>query len=105
MDFTNLLGQTTSNMTAAASSVVAGNWAFLILGIILIVATIAILYFLKQVLVNSAVGLVAWIIVTYGLPFFGVELSLPFLPSLVVSAIFGLAGIGAMIVLAFMGLI
>ena len=105
MDFTSLLGQTTSNMTAAASSVVAGNWAFLVLGIILIVATIAILYFLKQVLVNSAVGLVAWIIVTYGLPFFGIELSLPFLPSLIVSAIFGLAGMGAMIVLAFMGLI
>jgi len=92
------------NLTAFAS-LVQGNWFFLILGIVLIAATIAILYFLKQIIVNSLVGVVAWALITYALPFFGVNLSLPFLPSLIVSAIFGLAGIGAMMVIAFLGLL
>jgi hypothetical protein len=91
-------------MTSLAT-LMQGNWVFLIIGIILIAITIAILYFLKQIIVNSLVGVVAWVIITYALPLFGLNLSLPFLPSLVVSAIFGLAGIGALMVIAFLGLI
>ena len=87
------------------ASMMQGNLLFLVLGIILIAATIAILYFLKQIIVNSLVGVVAWVLITYALPFFGVDLSLPFLPSLIVSAIFGLAGIGSLMVVAFLGLI
>lgn len=89
----------------AFAGMVQGNLLFLVLGIILIAATIAILYFLKQIIVNSLVGVVAWAVITYALPWVGVDLSLPFLPSLIVSAIFGLAGIGSLMVIAFLGLI
>jgi hypothetical protein len=104
MDGIGALGEAT-NMATAAASLVQGNWAFLVVGILLIVATIAILYFLKQIIVNSIVGVVAWVVLTYILPMAGLNLQLPFLPSLIVSALFGLAGIGALIVIAFMGLI
>lgn len=99
-----LLGES-SNIITGTASFIQGNLSFLILGIILIVITVLILLFLKHVIANSIVGVIAWIIITYGLPFFGINLQLPFLPSLAVSAVFGLAGIGAMIILAFMGLI
>lgn len=89
----------------AFAGLVQGNWLFLVIGLILIAATIAILYFLKQIIVNSLVGVVAWAIISFVLPLVGLDLSLPFLPSLIVSALFGLAGIGALMVIAFLGLI
>ena len=98
-----VLGEATNTATNAASFI-QGNLGILIIGIILIVAAIAIIYFFKQVIINSILGVVAWIIISYGLPFFGIEISLPFLPSLIVSALFGLAGIGVMLVLGFLGL-
>jgi hypothetical protein len=105
MDFTGLLGEATGSAATAAASLIQGNWAFLVIGLLLIAATIAILYFLKQIIVNSIVGVVAWVVITYLFPLAGFNLQLPFLPSLIVSALFGLAGIGALIVIAFMGLI
>ena len=99
-----VLGESTAAASQAASFL-QGNIGFLILGLILIAATIALLYFFKQVIVNSILGLVAWIIISYVLPIFGFSISLPFWPSLIVSALFGLAGIGVMLVLGFLGVI
>ena len=99
-----VLGESTAVATQAANFL-QGNIGFLILGIILIVATIALLYFFKQVIVNSILGIVAWILISYVLPIFGFNISLPFWPSLIVSALFGLAGIGVMLVLGFLGVI
>ena len=78
----------------------AGNPAILIGGIILIVAAVVIFFLIKKIIINSLLGLGAWLILTYVF-----HVQLPFFPSLAVSVIFGLAGIGAMLVLSFFGLL
>ena len=77
----------------------AGNPAILVGGIALIIIAILVFYFLKKIIINSALGVAAWLILTF---VFNVEL--PFIPSLAISIIFGLAGIGAMLVMKFFGL-
>lgn len=76
----------------------AGNPAILLAGIALIVVGIIILVFLKKIIINSLLGAIAWAIATYA---FGIQL--PFLPSLIASIIFGLPGIGTMLLLKFIG--
>ena len=68
--------------------------------IILIIATVAVLFFVKKFIVNTVLGLIAWAIVVYLL-----NVNLPFIPSLVVSAVFGPAGVGVMLFLRFFGLV
>jgi small-conductance mechanosensitive channel len=86
------------NVGSAALELV-GNPAILIGGIILVVAAVVIFFFLKKIIVNSILGIAAWAVLTY---VFHVEL--PLIPSLAISIIFGLAGIGAMLVMKFFGL-
>lgn len=69
-------------------------------GIVLILGTIFIIFFLRRIIVNSVLGLVFWLIVVYGL-----QIPLPFIPSLIVSLILGPAGIGAMLILNALGLL
>jgi len=76
-----------------------GDWKLLVFGIILIIGAIAIFMFLKNLIVNSIAGVIVWAIVVY---VFGIKLA--FWPSLVVSAIFGLAGIGTLLILNFLGI-
>ena len=76
-----------------------GNPAILVGGIILVVGAVVIFFFLKKIIINSILGIAAWALLTY---FFHVEL--PLIPSLAISVIFGLAGIGAMLVLRFFGM-
>ena len=99
----NGLGQQTEQVAGQAGEAVlgfVGNPALLIGGLVLVVAAVLIFVFLKKVIVNSILGIIAWGLLTF---VFGVNL--PFIPSLAVSIIFGLAGIGAMLVLRFFGLI
>ena len=77
----------------------AGNPTILIGGIILVIAALVIFFLLKKIIINSILGIAAWLLLTY---VFHVEL--PFVPSLAISVIFGLAGIGAMLVMKFFGL-
>ncbi len=72
----------------------------ILIGIALIAATIFIGFFLKKVVMNSILGGVIWFV---SVVIFKVEL--PFIPSLVISLLFGPAGIGTMILLAAFGLI
>ncbi len=84
----------------------AGNIAieflpFIILaGIVLIVGTIIIIFFLRRIIMNSVLGLIFWAIVVYGL-----QIPLPFIPSLIISLILGPAGIGAMLILNALGIL
>lgn len=87
------------NVEAVTSSI-AGNWSWLVIGIVLFIAAAVLIFFLKNIVGNAILGLIGWGILTY---FFHV--SLPFWPSLIVSAIFGLAGLGAMVVLGFLGFV
>ncbi|MFA5357327.1 MAG: hypothetical protein WC308_00175 [archaeon] len=69
------------------------------IGIILIIATVIVLFLMKKIIINTVLGLILWGIVT-----FVFNANLPFLPSLVIAAIFGPAGIGAMLLLKLFGL-
>jgi hypothetical protein len=73
---------------------------FIIIGIVLILATIFILFFLKKMIVNSILGGIIWVIAIYVL-----KINLQPLPSLVVSIIIGPAGIGTMLLLNAFGLL
>jgi len=92
--------ETTGEETAKMASGIAGNMAMLLAGIVLIIITIVVILLAKRIIVNSVLGLIGWLVVKYVL-----QVSLPFWPSLVLSIIFGLAGLGAMLVLAFMGIV
>ncbi len=77
-----------------------GDPSLLIAGIALIIAAVIIFTVIKKVIVNSIAGLIV-----FGIIKFVVGINLPFIPTLIVTAIFGLAGIGAMLVLHFLGVL
>lgn len=83
-----------------ALTLVQGNWLWLLVGIALIIVTVLLFFFIKKIIVNSVLGLALFLIIKY---VFVVEL--PFIPALVISIIFGPAGIGVMLLLKFFGLL
>lgn len=91
-------GETASVIGGQAAKLFVGNPVVLLAAIGSIVLGILVLLFLKKIIVNSALGLLAWAVLQY---VFGVNL--PFAPSLVISVLFGLPGIGVMLVLRFLG--
>ncbi len=96
------LGKATANTVAktAVSAVgVAWNPFLLVVGIVLIVLAIVVLMFLKRIIINSVLGFVVWVLI-----FWVFKINLPLIPSLAVSIIFGLAGIGVMLLLKFFGI-
>ncbi len=98
-EFAKGMSFTLPDAASTATNLVA-NPTILVIGIILIIATIFILFFLKKVITNSILGAVIWGISIY---FFHIEL--PLIPSFVISVIIGPAGIGTMLLLKFFGLL
>jgi len=84
--------------TEIAETVVQLDWMALLLGLILIVLAIFVIVSLKNIIVNSILGVIAWAIIYYVIGW-----QIGFWPSLIVSAIFGLAGLGVILVLNFLG--
>ena len=82
------------------SSNIVGNVSWLVLGVGLFIAAAIVIFFLKNILVNAILGVVGWGLLTYVF-----QVHLPFWPSLIASAVFGLAGLGVMVLLAFFGII
>ena len=76
------------------------DWGVLLGGLALIALALVVIFVLKRIVVNSILGIVALIVVKFLL---GVDL--PLIPTLIVSVLFGLAGIGTMLVLHFLGLL
>ena len=88
-------------VTTQATNVLMANLPIIVvIGIVLIVGTIFIIFFLKKIIMNSILGLIFWGIVVYGL-----QIPLPFIPSLIISLILGPAGIGAMLILNALGIL
>lgn len=77
-----------------------GEPTVLAAGIGFIVVAALVLYFLKKVVINSILGVLAWAVLNFVL-----NIHLPFWASLLVSVVFGLAGVGVMLVLRFLGLL
>ncbi len=73
---------------------------FIVIGIVLIIATIFLIFFLKKFIMNTILGGIIWAIAIFVL-----KIELPFLPSLVVSLVIGPAGIGTMLLLNAFGLL
>lgn len=74
------------------------GWEWIAAAVGFVIATILIILFIKKVIVNSILGLIGWAIAVYVF-----HLPLPFWISLVASALFGLAGVGVMILLKIAG--
>lgn len=96
----SLLFQTVESAGSAIQNTITGNPSWLVLGIGLFIAAAIVIFFLKNIIVHTALGLIGWAILTYVF-----HLNLPFLASLVASAVFGLAGLGAIVVLTVLGII
>ncbi|MEM0359941.1 MAG: hypothetical protein QXK06_01210 [Candidatus Diapherotrites archaeon] len=97
------VGEVTKKGAEVAESqiaVLAGNPAILATAIALIIVTVLIIVFLKKIIINSILGLIAWALV-----FFVFQIEMPLIPSLVASIVFGLAGIGSVLLLKFFGVL
>ena len=79
---------------------ISGEWSWLVVGLALFIAAGIVIFFLKNVLINTALGLIGWGILTYIF-----QISIPFWVSLLVTGIFGLAGLGAIVMLAVLGIL
>ncbi len=98
-----LLFQATESIAGAAGVLtqnISGNIGWLLLGIAFFLIAAAIVFFLKNIIVNTVLGVVGWGILTF---FF--HLQIPFWPSLIASAVFGLAGLGGMVIAAYFGIV
>jgi len=78
---------------------VQGNWGLLAAAVGFIIIAIILLAFLKQIIINSVLGIVAWAVLLYVF-----QVKLNFWVSLIASLIFGLAGIGVLLLLHFFGI-
>ena len=78
-------------------------WLLAVAALVLIVLAVVIIMFLKNLLVNTVLGVLALLAVNFfGSPY-GLKIEINFL-TVVVSAILGLAGVGALIILALLGI-
>lgn len=92
-------GETAGQISEKALAFV-NDPTILAIGIVLVIVTIIILFFLKRIIINSILGIVCWIAIQY---LFAIKF--PFIPSLIVSIVFGPAGIGVMLLLRFLGML
>jgi pro-sigmaK processing inhibitor BofA len=83
---------------------VAVSFGSAILGILLIVGAVLILRFLKNVLVNAVLGVIALIAINLGSQAANLGLTIPLTAvTVVISAVLGLAGVGILILLKVLG--
>ena len=79
------------------------TWAWLIIGIILIALAVAVIKFLKNFIVNSALGIAVLLLVNYFGKGFGLDVPINFL-TVVICGVLGLAGAGLLLLLAYFGI-
>jgi len=73
------------------------------LGFLLIILAIVLLLVLKHILVNTVLGVIALLIINYFGAAYNLKIAITFV-TVLISAIFGLAGVGALLVLHFLGI-
>ena len=94
-----ILASPITNTAGNAVNLLAGNFQLLAAGICLIVIAFIVVMMLKRIIVNSLLGLIAWALIVFVL-----KIDLQLIPTLVISVIFGLAGVGAVLLLKFFGI-
>jgi hypothetical protein len=86
-----------------AAKVIPFSLELVLIVIVLIAITIFIMFFLKKVIINSILGGIIWFVAVF---IFNVQIGPSlFIPSFVISVIFGPAGIGTILLLVALGLI
>lgn len=94
---------TTQTIFTEATKVIPFSIELVILVLILIAITIFILFFLKKAIINSIIGGAIWFVALF---IFNVQLGPSlFIPSFVISVLFGPAGIGTILLLVALGII
>lgn len=87
-----------SNVGETVTSV-AGNWTYLIAGIVLLIAAFIVIYFVKNLVANAIGGIIALLVAKF---IFGVAIPLNGL-TIVVTIFGGLGGVAALFLAAFFG--
>lgn len=78
-------------------------WGFAVAALVLIVLAVVVIKFVKKIVVNTVLGVLALLAINFfGSPY-GLKVNLN-LVTVVVSALLGLAGVGALIILALLGI-
>jgi hypothetical protein len=95
LEASNGLAQNAGNILQNLAS----NWLLVLGAIVFIIIAIIVLFFLKQILINTILGLIAW-----GLLQFVFQVKLDFWISLIVSIIFGIGGLGVLLLLKLFGI-
>lgn len=96
----NFLFLATEVATEASKKIIEINIMYILYAVILIILTVIFIKIFKNVIVNSVIGVVALLFLYYVL-----KIKLPFLITLIVTAIFGPAGLGAMLILKVFGVV
>jgi hypothetical protein len=98
--FSNIIFLATEVANEGTKKVIEFNPILLVYAVVLIILTVIFIRFLKNVIVNSVIGVVALLFLYYVL-----NIKLPFILTLIVTVIFGPAGLGVMLVLKFFGVV
>lgn len=91
---------TVTNTATTEAVKLAGNPLFLVGGIALIVIALLIFLMLKKIILNTVLGIVGWVVVVLIL-----KIELPWAVSFLISAVFGLGGLGTIMLLKFFGIL
>ncbi|MFA5745393.1 MAG: hypothetical protein WCX82_04390 [archaeon] len=75
------------------------NTLLLLIGVVLVIATIVIAGHFKNILMNSILGAFGFLVC------FLIGVKLPMLVTIIASAIFGLAGLGVVLILRVLGIV
>lgn len=89
-----------AEMGAQAIHSLQENWGILLIGIALVIGAVILWHIMKNLIGNLVLGLIAFVILK-----FVFAVPLPFGATLLVTAIFGLAGIGVMLILWWLGIV
>ena len=76
-----------------------GDLGTLLLGAVLVLAALVIVFLLKRILENAVIGVVGFLLLKYFL-----DLKISLVAGLVISLLFGLAGLGVLVILHFFGM-
>lgn len=94
-----VVNASTAGINASVSFATPDLWQLLIIGVVLIVLAVLLLWFLKNFIVNSVLGIVALVALSFlGLP---VQLSIV---NVIICGVLGLIGVGAIAILAMFGI-
>ena len=96
----NLPYQASTIVSEATSLLPQGDPGTLLLGAVLVIAALVVIFVLKRVLENAIVGTIGFLILKYV-----VGVNVPLIPGLIVSLLFGLGGLGVLLILHFFGIL